>query len=117
MKENKKKRSWKRVVSILSGVVVFCTTYALILPAVTMSKETYCGMEAHVHTEACYRSQTPLCGEEEGEPNEGHVHDETCYEEVRNLICGLEESETHIHTDECYETTTTQTCGKEESEP
>ena len=117
MKENKKKRSWKRVVSILSGVVVFCTTYALILPAVTMSKETYCGKEAHVHTEACYRSQTPLCGKEEGEPNEGHVHDETCYEEVRNLICGLEESETHTHTDECYETTTTQTCGKEESEP
>ncbi len=82
-----------------------------------MSKETYCGKEAHVHTEACYRSQTPLCGKEEGEPNEGHVHDETCYEEVRNLICGLEESETHAHADECYETTTTQTCGKEESEP
>ncbi len=89
MKENKKKRSWKRVVSILSGVVVFCTTYALILPAVTMSKETYCGKEAHVHTEACYRSQTPLCGKEEGEPNEGHVHDETCYELVKteNLLC------------------------------
>ncbi|WP_289116146.1 SpaA isopeptide-forming pilin-related protein [uncultured Dubosiella sp.] len=105
MKENKKKRSWKRVVSILSGIVVFCTTYALILPAVTMSKETYCGKEEHVHTEACYRSQTPLCGKEEGEPNEGHVHDETCYELVKteNLLCELEENDEHLHSDECYE--------------
>ncbi|WP_302616694.1 SpaA isopeptide-forming pilin-related protein [uncultured Dubosiella sp.] len=117
MKKTNKKRSWKQIVSILSCIVVFCTTYALILPAVTMSKETYCGKEEHTHTENCYVSETPLCGKEEAEASEGHVHDETCYEEVRNLICGLEESETHIHTDECYETTTTQTCGKEESEP
>ncbi len=117
MKKTNKKRSWKQIVSILSCIVVFCTTYALILPAVTMSKETYCGKEEHTHTENCYVSETPLCGKEEAEASEGHVHDETCYEEVRNLICGLEESETHVHTDECYETTTTQTCGKEESEP
>ena len=35
---NNKKRSWKRLVTILSCVVVFCTTYALILPAVAQSK-------------------------------------------------------------------------------
>ncbi|WP_286209816.1 hypothetical protein [Dubosiella newyorkensis] len=52
MKEtNNKKRSWKRLVTILSCMVVFCTTYALILPAVAQSKTYYCGKEEHTHSE------------------------------------------------------------------
>lgn len=48
-----RRRIRKRIVAALACIVVFCTTYALILPAVTM--ENYaCGMTEHTHTEACY---------------------------------------------------------------
>ena len=40
MKVNKRMRHWKRVVSVLSAVVVFATTYALILPAITLDVQT-----------------------------------------------------------------------------
>ena len=48
---HKRWRTWKRVLWILSSVVVFVTTYALILPAITMEPDYICGMEAHVHGE------------------------------------------------------------------
>ena len=31
-----RRQIWKRVVGLLACIVVFCTTYALILPAITM---------------------------------------------------------------------------------
>ncbi len=37
---NKKMKRWQRAVSLLSAVVVFTTTYALILPAITLDKNT-----------------------------------------------------------------------------
>lgn len=122
MKEKNKKRSWKQIVSILSCIVVFCTTYALILPAVTLSTDTFCGKEEHTHNADCYRSETPLCGLEEGEGSEGHTHTEDCYGNVevgRNLICGMEEVEGHVHDDSCYQSEFEYglICGKEESEP
>ncbi|GJM56539.1 hypothetical protein EROP_02320 [Erysipelotrichaceae bacterium OPF54] len=125
MKEKNKKRSWKQIVSILSCIVVFCTTYALILPAVTLSTDTYCGKEAHTHDAECYREHDkskPLCGLEEGEGSEGHTHTEDCYGNVevgRNLICGMEEVEGHVHDDSCYQSEFEYglICGKEESEP
>ena len=41
----------------LSCVVVFCTVYALILPAITLErKKTVCGQEEHSRTEECYSS-------------------------------------------------------------
>lgn len=122
MKEKNKKRSWKQIVSILSCIVVFCTTYALILPAVTLSTDTFCGKEEHTHNADCYRSETPLCGLEEGEGSEGHTHTEDCYGNVevgKNLICGMEEVEGHVHDDSCYQSEFEYglICGKEESEP
>lgn len=38
LKTHLQKKKWRRVVTALSCIVVFCTTYALILPAVTMSQ-------------------------------------------------------------------------------
>ena len=40
IKLNRKMRRWQRVVSILGAVVVFVTTYTLVLPAITLDKET-----------------------------------------------------------------------------
>ena len=40
IKANRKMKRWQRAVSILAACVVFTTTYALVLPAITLDKET-----------------------------------------------------------------------------
>lgn len=75
-----RKMKWRRIVTILSCIVVFCTAYALIMPAVTMSRDTACGKEEHTHTEACYDENGALiCGREE------HTHTDACLLAVREL--------------------------------
>ncbi|WP_305178845.1 hypothetical protein, partial [Faecalibaculum rodentium] len=85
-------KAWKRIVRILSCIVVFCTTYALILPAITQEAQAYCGSSEHKHTEQCYK-EIESCGREE------HQHGMDCYDADGNLTCTLEE---HTHSDECY---------------
>ncbi len=125
IKKNRKKSIWKRVVQILACVVVFCTTYALILPAITMEQKTFCGLEEHVHTQKCYReipvASELICPLVEGEAVEDalvsvsdgdateetiapHIHTESCYAvpEVAALTCELEENEAHTHDFLCY---------------
>lgn len=121
-KMHHRKKRWRRVVMGLASVVVFCTTYALILPAITM-EEAYCGIAEHVHTEACY-SQVDTVEEKQLvctiDPADYHEHAAECYDAEGNLICGQEERPQHIHTEECYEMvevpsdTKTLTCGMEE---
>ena len=57
LKKHSKKKFWKKVVAMLSCVTVFCTSYTMIMPAMTMSETTYCGQEEgenHTHTLQCY---------------------------------------------------------------
>lgn len=135
--QNRKHKRWQKAVSILACIVVFCTVYALILPALTAEGTPHCGIEEHTHTDECYENrlicgkeegegahthtdecytqeQTLICGLEEGEG--AHTHTEECYDEEGNLICGLEENEGHQHTEECYQTEDILTCDQEESE-
>ena len=37
-----RRQIWKRAVGLLACIVVFCTTYALILPAITSSPPCWC---------------------------------------------------------------------------
>lgn len=125
-KVHKRKRLRHRVVTVLAGVVVFCTTYALILPAITLEKQ--CDIPEHTHTDACYAQVTsvekrvPVCSAEtleihrhtadcydaNGNPTCGyadfvvHSHDSRCYDETGNLWCPLPEIEAHRHTAGCY---------------
>ena len=125
-KVHKRKRLRHRVVTVLAGVVVFCTTYALILPAITLEKQ--CDIPEHTHTDACYEQVTsvekrvPVCSAEtleihrhtadcydaNGNPTCGyadfvvHSHDSRCYDETGNLWCPLPEIEAHRHTEGCY---------------
>lgn len=125
-KVHKRKRLRHRVVTVLAGVVVFCTTYALILPAITLEKQ--CDIPEHTHTDACYAQVTsvekrvPVCSAEtleihrhtagcydaNGNPTCGyadfvvHSHDSRCYDETGNLWCPLPEIEAHRHTADCY---------------
>lgn len=125
-KVHKRKRLRHRVVTVLAGVVVFCTTYALILPAITLEKQ--CDIPEHTHTDACYAQVTsvekrvPVCSAEtleihrhtadcydaNGNPTCGyadfvvHSHDSRCYDETGNLWCPLPEIKAHRHTADCY---------------
>lgn len=103
-----RKKRWHKAVTVLSCLVVFCTTYALILPAITMTGKPFCGKEEHVHTEACYLS------EEETEQT-AHEHTDKCYETQSVLICGQEEAQSHAHSEECYKDGEL-TCGLAEGE-
>lgn len=70
--QKRRRRIWYKVISVLACIVVFCTTYALILPAITIEKTAYCGIEPHQHTEECYGSNL-ICEKEE------HDHTLGCY--------------------------------------
>ena len=113
---HEKRRRWRRAVSVLACAVVFCTTYALILPAITLSAEPKCGLEEHTHTEDCYETRL-VCGQVEAPETDpapaeapetdpagsqeaagpAHVHTDACYEQV--LTC---EKPEHTHTDACW---------------
>ena len=107
------KRRWYQVTTCLAAVVVFCTTYALILPAITLEKQ--CALPEHTHTEACYTSeQGDLICTQSTEPQ--HTHTEECYQETQDLVCGMSESTGHTHGAECYDQEGNLICGQEESE-
>ena len=142
----RRRKRVQRTVAALSAVVVFVTTYMLILPAITMENQVLiCGMEEHVHTEDCYQTvlvceegqdgqETSgyICGQEEAEAHthddsccglicgleetEGHVHDDSCYEAEEVLTCDLEECDGHSHGDSCYNEEGELTCGEDETE-
>ena len=120
---------WKRLVTIFSCIVVFCTTYMLILPAITMERETHCGIEEHQHDESCYEERL-ICGQKEGKPHHHtddcytvekelickdteHAHSDGCYDKEGNLTCALEE---HFHSDECYREDRILSCSLEETD-
>ena len=126
-KERKQRKAWQKIVRGMSAVVVFCTTYALILPAITMEQTYTCGLEAHSHEEACYEtlhtadwqcnfvaeegavvahSHDAMCYDADGvlwcqlEERPVHAHEEGCYGDAE-LVCELEEAEAHTHSDRC----------------
>ncbi len=131
-----KKKVWQRVLLWLSAITVFCTTYALILPALTMVDDdvVVCGMVNHKHDENCYVEETAYafscmeelhqhdesCFDEDGRCVCGvadyriHTHGDECYDENGSLICPLPEISEHFHTEDCYETESAAVCGLEE---
>lgn len=117
-KSRKHWKRWQKLVGALACIVVFCTTYALILPAITMERTAYCGYEEHTHGEECYTKEL-ICGYPENpaaQPTVAHQHTDTCYTEEKELICGKEELEGHTHTDECKHTEQVLICNVPESE-
>lgn len=108
-----KKKAWQRVLLWLSAITVFCTTYALILPALTMGDDdvVVCGMVNHKHDETCYVKEAAYafsCMEEL------HQHDESCFDEDGRCVCGVADYRIHTHGDECYDENGELTCEIEE---
>lgn len=93
IKAHRRKKRWYQAVTCLAGIVVFCTVYSLILPAITMEKYQ-CGIEEHTHTQECYDAENSLiCGLEE------HVHTDACVRSEEAAENGTQEtSETTVDT-------------------
>lgn len=92
LQNKSRSQRWRNIILCLSFVVVFCTVFALIHPAITLENALRCNIEEHTHNENCYASDGSLiCTREE------HVHSEDCYasndslEELSNTNDSLEE--------------------------
>lgn len=112
IKKYKKRSIRHRALIAVAALVVFCTTYALILPAITMEGKVNCGKEEHIHQHNCYTKEKSLiCKLEEGKI---HLHEENCYNNNGDLICKADTSTEHTHKDEygCYTTKMVMACKK-----
>lgn len=119
MKNHRKKGRWYKLVTGLACIVVFCTTYALILPAITL-EGNQCGIEEHTHTDECYTQVTSITRKVPVCTVEGldiHEHSEKCYDDQKNLICGYADFVAHKHDETCYREDGTLWCPLEEREP
>ena len=111
-KQNKRRSIWRKLVRAMACVVVFCTTYALILPAITLEREK-CTLEEHTHSDSCYRKVTSreqrslLCSYE---ILQIHTHTEQCLDAEQNLICGVADFVLHEHDASCFNENDTLIC-------
>lgn len=132
------KNIWYRVLCVLAGAVVFVTTYAMILPAITLEStpDVYCGMAEHIHGDECFETagipehkalscdisslihiHTDDCFGDDGMPECGmydyivHTHNSFCFD-GGELICRFGECDHHVHTDECSDGQGGYICGK-----
>lgn len=102
---HRKKQIRYRILTILSAIVVFCTTYALILPAITMNakEQLICSTEElshHAHSEECWDSEGDLiCGYADFVI---HEHTQNCFDKDGDLICSLPEILEHRHNASCF---------------
>ena len=113
MKQSRRHRKhWQTLVRVLALCVVFCTTYVLVLPAITMQQEPICGLTDHVHSAECW-SQPAVALEGCGIPEGAvvvHQHSDLCRNENGDLICTLTEKTQHTHTEGCYTRTQELSC-------
>ncbi len=105
IKRKRRKSKLHKILIVLGCLVVFCTTYALMLPAITEKNEFFCGMEEHKHSQDCYT----LISEQVSvldctEQSLGvHIHADTCYDAQGGLICTLADYVAHSHGEECFD--------------
>ena len=104
LKDRRIRQLLTRIVSVTAAIVVFVTTYALVLPAITMETEAQCGIPAHQHDDSCYE-EILTC---EIPESEGHHHTEDCYTTKQELDCKVEE---HQHGADCYDADGNLVCG------
>ena len=131
----------KYAVALTGVLAVTAAGWRMALPGFTLERELVCGLEEHVHTEACYpapeaETDEKIEGEEgkteeaegiEGttekvlacpfEGKEAHTHTGDCYETGEKLVCGQGEgADGHTHGDGCYSITRELACGQGELE-
>lgn len=104
VQQSKGRSLWRRLVRAMGCMVVFCTVYALILPAITAEQPYVCGLENHAHSDLCIagpKSGTLLCTPE---TLGVHTHSSGCYDESGALQCGQADCLLHTHDEYCVGT-------------
>ena len=79
VRQQKRGKRLTHSVTLFAAISVFVVVYVLILPAIALEDEAYCGEEAHEHSGACYE-QVLKCDEEE------HEHTADCYDDFRHMF-------------------------------
>ena len=123
---SRRRRLLRKFVQVMCCIVVFVTTYMLILPAITLEQQTFCGMEEHSHATECY--EPLVCGASSTECHvhtedcyslpeaSAHIHSDACEDPVRgDLICTAEETPGHTHGSGCFEVSDILQCGDPEN--
>ena len=110
IRENKNRSVWRRLFRIMACIVVFCTTYALILPVITLEQDYVCGLEEHIHVDHCYRHWEDMPIPCTKESLGVHVHSGDCYGEDGSMICGCSDKLIHVHDELCFNPAGTQIC-------
>lgn len=124
----KYRKAFRYFACTVGCIVAFAATYALILPAFTMERKSFCGYEEHSHSKSCYSQQAERrdlicnisgfglhshsggCYDEEGTVICGqadyvvHSHNESCRNGEGALVCTLPERAQHVHSGSCYRT-------------
>ncbi len=85
-RKRRRKKQWNRLLTCLSVVIMLCTTYVLMLPALTL--------------ESSDGEESPCCGFADFVV---HTHDDNCYDDNGVLWCELPEIQEHEHAEICYE--------------
>ena len=107
---NRRLKRWQRVVSLLAAVVVFATTYALVLPAITLDKETastQAGIEVAASENDSDSEGTVYDAEEEpaADPQEDEDQDAEPAAENSDSESGGQDAEVSPEADETDENT------------
>lgn len=71
LRDKARQKRWRRIMLCLSCIVVFCTIYVLILPAITLEKKTTCEEE-----QSAIQEEQPLIQEEDESTVQGDGSDE-----------------------------------------
>ena len=95
LKQKRRRQIWRRILSVMMCIVVFWTTYAMILPAITKETATFCGLDEHTHKNGCFDSVKELTCKLSEEL--GHTHADSCY--ASELVC---KQTAHAHSLQCY---------------
>ena len=106
-------KKYNRRKILLGSMLSVATAVKLILPIPVMAEETYCGHEAHQHTDECreeVHAHADSCYESNLNCQEDHEHDDSCYEKELNCTTAEESGQTeyicdkeeHTHSLECY---------------
>ena len=96
----------------MSFAVACCVFWQLRLVGVTKTAEPCCGVEEHVHSNACEGEKVLACGFEETKGEQllctipEHSHSSQCFAETSTLIC----AEEHEHEKQCFATESILTC-------
>ena len=101
LRKRRNRKRWQKVVTALCALVVFCTTYALILPAITLEKG--CPIPEHTHTPECYTQVTARQETTLSCAAQLHQHTKGCYDQDHNLVCGYADFLVHTHEENCYD--------------